>query len=623
MSIGGCANQVKNHTGVLRAGSDGCVCVYDCERSYLPTTFILAGFPLHATAMAASQDGKLLAVAALAECSPGGASAGSGGRGRPATTGCSSGGSSSASGPEQPAIILYNLVTMQPLLQLPVAGHSRVAQLQLLPDSRHVLAVTAAGRLLAYGCADGSLALDVPRCLSDEVCTAAALDPSGSFLVAGSAGGPLKVFGLNALQQLAQPGEAAPCGAAAVISCLPCQDLCPPAGSAVLDAVFAGNSNSPQLLTVGQQGEVCCWSFHGQPASAAAAASNAMAAAAIEPGGAAVSVAAQGPQQASGAAGRPMIHLNVDCTSAAPSAPRAPSCQLGPVPGHSGAATVRPDNPAEQPGPEVQLAYASLESPAPRPLPLVLQNLPPRPPSAPAALPKQPPAHVALPQAALRVRRQQSASLPGSPMRGSHREPPFWEQPPRAPEASLLITATHSQRCTKVVRQQKQLRITSPCKVPGIGAAKQPHRTAAWVEEGVATDRIPPYRPSQQLQLLPPSAAVRHVLGMEASAGFCWQPAGPEPQQQQLVYAAGNTLLSWDLSGRQRQVARLPRQVSALAVHGGLAAAAVQPAPGDGSTADIHLVEVQSGAVRCVLSHHSYAVKVRTAACLVSPQLVV
>ena len=151
MSIGGCANQVKNHTGVLRAGSDGCVCVYDCERSYLPTTFILAGFPLHATAMAASQDGKLLAVAALAECSPGGASAGSGGRGRPATTGCSSGGSSSASGPEQPAIILYNLVTMQPLLQLPVAGHSRVAQLQLLPDSRHVLAVTAAGRLLAYG----------------------------------------------------------------------------------------------------------------------------------------------------------------------------------------------------------------------------------------------------------------------------------------------------------------------------------------------------------------------------------------------------------------------------------------------------------------------------------------
>jgi hypothetical protein len=164
-----------------------------------------------------------------------------------------------------------------------------------------------------------------------------------------------------------------------------------------------------------------------------------------------------------------------------------------------------------------------------------------------------------------------------------------------------------------VVRQQKQLRVTSPYKIPGLSAAMQPQRSAAWVDAEVAGDRVPPYHPSQQLRLLPPSATVRHVHGFDAGAGFCFvQPTESlGQQQQQLVYAAGNILLVRTQSGEQRHLARLPRNISALAVHGSLAAVAVEPVCGDGSTAEVHLVDICSGVVRAVLSHHSYTVQVR------------
>jgi hypothetical protein len=167
-----------------------------------------------------------------------------------------------------------------------------------------------------------------------------------------------------------------------------------------------------------------------------------------------------------------------------------------------------------------------------------------------------------------------------------------------------------------VVRQERRLRVTSPEK-----GSKRGQRTAEWADAEVAADRVPAYRPSHQLELLPPAAAVRRVCGFSAAAGFGWLP--PEQQgERDLLCAAGNVLLAEGLeSGAQRRLSRLPRDVTALAAttDGRLAAVAVQPAAAAGSTADIHLVAL-SGAAEpgAVLSHHSFAVQVcsdRPAAC--------
>ena len=642
------------------------MCTYDTQRSHLPTSFLLAGFPLHATAMAASQDGTLLAVAALAmtssSSSSGGAASGSASGRRPVSRGgpvpAPAPASSSGVARPQAVITLHNLVSKQQTLQLPVAGRSQVSQMQLMPDGRHVLALTAEGRLLGYRCADGSPVANV-ACGLEVPCLASAVDPSGSFLVAGGARGRIKVWGLHQLHQLHQlaphvdalaaeggpagsPAAASSGGGAAVITCLPSQELSAPAGSSVLGAAFMcarAGSGSGQLLTVGEAGEVCCWNFLGQPCNAYTASGAAVdttttgtlvvrqpAAVAA----AAVNISAQQVQPAELCASRGLLfNLQADCRAAAPAAPGADHVQAPGVRFAPGVPKAPP--PQHQQNAEKQAA-AGLASPTPRPLPALLQrHLLPRPPSAPPAQlkPLEPPTTTV-------CRQQQSASLPTTPMRsggsnggGGSKALPFWERQ-QQPEASLLITSVAGERATQVVRQHKQLIITSPSKLPGGSAKRQQggqrqQRSAAWVCGEVASDMIPPYRPSQQLALLPPSAAVQHVSGFEAAAGFHWQSA--ERQQGQLLFAAGNVLLLGDLSAeadseqqqqqqqQQRHIARLPQRITALAASAGgrLVAAAVEPAAGGVLTADIHAVDLQTGAVLAVLSHHSYAVEVRRA----------
>lgn len=601
------------------------MCAYDVQRSYMPTTFVLAGFPLHGTAMAVSADGKLLAVAALSmlPSSPDSCRAG-----RPASP-LAHNGRSSATAP-QPAIVLHSTLGMQPVLQLPVPGSSCVVQLQVLPDSRHILALTEDGRLLGFSCSDGSQVLDVPRCMP-RPCMASALDPSGTFLVAGAAGGQLKVLGLHPLHHLAlgphsfSPGQAL--GQADPTTCiirsLPCQELSAPAGSAVLGAAFLG---SRQLLTVGSAGEVCCWAFHGEPCNSCAASAAPVDASTAgtlvvvkqsqtqEPAG---SHPCQQPlQQLQPAAGqkatRPIIALTADCTSSghAQAATLLASCQ----PAAAAPASEQTGQEQQKPGRRQQLqeAVCSSDSPAPRPLPAALRQLPVRPPSAPA-VPRQQDAAVGC-----RPARgpQQSASLPATPLRGPGKVPPFWERQAQPPEASLLITATPGKRCTQVVRQGKHLQVSLPSTKGCLsGSTGTQLRSAEWVESEVAGDRVPAYRPDQQLQLLPPSATVRRVHGFSAAAGFHWLPAGAQHAEQPLLCAGGNILLREDLaSTQQHHVARLPREVTALAAtaDGRLAAAAVAPAVAEGSTADIHLVGLQEepAAELAVLSHHSFAVQV-------------
>ncbi|KAL4458496.1 hypothetical protein ABPG75_013361 [Micractinium tetrahymenae] len=609
---------------LLSLGEDGCVCAYDAQRCYMPTTFVLAGFPLHATAMAVSADGRLLAVAALS-LRPG--SAGPGGRRPPSPAGGKRGENTSAS-MAQAVIVLHSTLSMQLLLQLPVEGGSRVAQVQLLPDGRHVLALTDSGRLLGYRSSDGALVLDVPRCLGSP-CLTSALDPSGSFLLAGTASGQLKVWGLASLHRLAveesscidgdgQPQEQQ-ATAPDVIRSLPCQERAAPAGSSVLGAAFL---DPRRLLTVGSAGEVCCWSLCGEPWSPCSA---------RQPGdvstaGALVVRMPAGNTAAGASAGQPLGRLQPPpAHQQAVSSPldrlRAACSSRRPATSPGQAATASVDaHSKEQQVPHQLLAMVAGSrpaSPAPRPLPAVLQtHLPPRPPSAPPELPRHPGPPSALITAA--ADRLQSASLPSTPQRARRKQLPIWERYKKVPEASLVVTATPNQRCTKVVRQERQLRISSPAKKGGSGSGASTggkrdleQRSAEWVDAEVEGDRVPAYRPSQQLQLLPPSATVQRVVGFKAAAGFCWLPAGP----QQLLYAAGNVLVAEEMSSaEQRHLARLPRDVSALAAtaDGRLVAAAVRPAAAGGSTADIHLVQLQGGAPGPelpVLCHHSFAVQ--------------
>lgn len=605
------------------AGEDGCVCAYAAQRSYTPTTFVLAGFPLHATAMAVSANGKQLAVAALLL--------------RPGSTGPPARQPAGPAGSKQsipapasmarPVIVLRSTLSMQPQLQVPVEGGSRVSQVQILPDGRHVLALTDSGRLLGFSCFDGRCVLDVPRCMGSPG-LASALDPTGSFLVVGAAGGQLKVWGLQALLSVVDAlsgGDHEECAeAAAVVRSLPCHELAAPAGSLVQGLAFL---NSRSLLTVGSAGEVCCWTFCREPCGPLAA--GGQAGDVSTDGALRVQLPARSAADRSArhtvhslqplAARKPPSALPVDCLPAAVGSQRPATAAARTYP----AAGRLLSKEQQQPAFKALSVTASSRpaSPAPRPLPKALQTcLPRRPPSAPPALPPQPDSPTAAIAAA--ADRLQSTSLPSNPQRGRRRHVPIWERYSKVPEASLVVTATPGKRCSKVVRQQRQLRVTSPAKQEGrsgpchAGKKGEPaaQRSAQWVDAEVESDRVPAYRPSQQLQLLPPSATVQRVLGFEAAASFCWLPGG---SRQELLYAAGNVLLAEDTTAvQQRNLARLPRDVSALAatLDGRLAAVAVRPAAAEGSTADIYLVHLQGGANRAeppVLCHHSHAVQAR------------
>ncbi len=606
----------------LPAGEDGCVAAYDAQRAYLPTAYLVAGFPLHASCMAVSTDGRLLAVAALSMT----ASTAQPSSGRKTDAGVA------AAARAQPVLVLFDTLTLQPMLQIAVAGSSPVVQVQLL-DSHHVLAATADGRLRGYSCSQGSLVVDVPRCLpGPPLCSA--LDPAGNFLVAGAAAGKLAVLGLHALGAMAaaagddpansrrQGGDSTqqqPLGSMdGIITALPTQDVTAPPGTAVLGAVFAHAGR--QLLTVGEGGEVCCWAFDGVACAAHTAGSR-------SPDASQTAVATQ-PQHAGHSSGseqaaepaapaevpdggarpalRPVFNLVADGTAAAAEAPPCPPAGAG----------------------------AACE--APRALPAAIRcRLRPRPPSAPLQL-EFPAATAPALDAGTAARPQRtSTSLPATPLgrqSSGRRAAPFWERQGQPPEASLLISTAGGKRCAQVVRGEHRLVVTSPSKAAAAGGKGGQQRSAAWVAGEVAADRIPPYRPEQQLQLQPPAAAVRHLHGFEAAAGFEWMTAAEDeparrrqpgaPQRQQFLFAAGNVLVAEDLAAavgpqagpqaRQRHVARLPGRITALALSPAscLAAAAVEPVPGGGS-ADIHLVDVEAGEVVDVLPHHSYAVTVR------------
>lgn len=564
---------------LLSLGEDGCCCCYNADGSYAPSSYLMAGFPLHATALAASQDGQIVAVAALR------------------MAGDSSGGGSSSMA--QPLIVLHSRASLQPALKVPMAGTSPVCQLQLMPDARHILAATADGRLRCYSCTDGALVLDVPRCLP-RPCLVAALDPSGTFLVAGGAGGRLTALSLHSLHRTlpAACADDGSGGSAEVLASLPRQELRVPTGGAVLSACFLagdGSGGGLRLLTAGDRGDVCCWAFHGQACNAYSSGAEPLDAteATLVLRQAASSELEAAPAPCSRQAVRPVLNIAADCSTA--------GALTSPLP----AGPAAPD---------------SLDSPAPRPLPTVLQQcLRERPPSAP-------PGRSSL--AAAGGRQRQNASLPATPLRGgSSKEAPFWERQPRPAEATLLVTAaTGGQRSSQVVRQERRLLITSPCK-QAPGSKQQGQRTAEWADCAAADDLIPAHGAGQHLALQPPRATAQRVHGFDAAAGWGWLEAGageqdaagaaPAPaaaQQRLLCYAAGNVVLCEDLAaGRQRHVARLPGDISALAVSadGRLAAAALRPSGGAGGvSADIHLLDVQAGATLAVLSHHSYAVTV-------------
>ena len=595
------------------AGEDGCVCVYDAQRSYLPIAYLLPGpscpLKLHATAMAVSQDGRLVAVASTS-CA---ASASAGG-------GPHSSGSGAATAAPL-ALSLFDATTLQLLVRQPLAGRSRVVQLQLLPDARHCLALTANGRLLGYRCCMGDsgspggalvLVLDIPRCL-DGPCSAAALDPSGTFLVAAAAAsGQLKVWGLH--QLLHQPRSTCCSDAAdappSVIATLPCQQLATPPGSAVLGAAFLG---SGQLLTAGRQGEVCSWAFRGQTCGAPAA------------------VAAVGREPVDASTGSTLLvrqplaatSLNPSVCSMAAGC-RAAGCRAVHSAFTSGGVVamellqqqrrqrqgIAASNPCSRPAPCAE------EDPVPRALPKALAAC--RPPSAPPS-----PAWASA-AASLQPRSRPATATPARPRTaGTQRWSP---QPWVPPEATLLITATGSHRDAKTVRHQTQLHITA--------ASRRGRRTAAWVTVEEAGDRIPRYRPEHQIALAPPEAAVLRVLGFEAGAGFCRLPAADGSgggngggSQGQLVYAAGNVVVEEALplscsaggssgegvaEGRQQHLARLPSRITALAVtaDGQLLAAAAgclgEAAGGanitsSSSTSGIYLIRVDTGATLAVL----------------------
>eukprot|EP00887_Chlorella_sp_A99_P006316 scaffold3.g6316.t1 len=236
-------------------GADGVVCCHEADRKFSPGKMLCTGFPLHAVAMAASPDGRTLAVATT--CQPLG----------------------------EQGIALFSTAALEPLAHLPVAPGTAITHMQLLPGARHVAVATADGRLQAYSCRTGSLVADVPRAHKGG-CQAMAADPSGTFLVTAGSGGRLHVWGLHTLHQLPGGSSIAPAGAEAwraeeplpaqdghgaaaaaahpptatapVLRTLPCQVVAGHPGE-VRDLAFVSQG---QLVSVGDC--MCSWQFSGQ-----------------------------------------------------------------------------------------------------------------------------------------------------------------------------------------------------------------------------------------------------------------------------------------------------------------------------------------------------------------------
>ena len=515
---------------------------------------------LHATAMAVSQDGRLVAVASTSA-----AAASATSQGAPRRSG--SGATTAAAAPL--ALSVYDAATLQLLLRQPLAGRSRVVQLQLLPDARTCLALTANGRLMGYRCCNGGsgstsgtlvLVLDIPRCL-DAPCSAAALDPSGTFLVvAAAASGQFKVWGLHQLHQRSStcPGAGGSARTAVdappgVIASLPCQQLATPPGSAVLGAAFLGSGT---LLTVGRQGEICSWAFPGQPCASSAAAA----------------VVGGVPVDAS--------TLLVKQPLAATSLNSSAQC-------------------------------AEEEAPVPRTLPWALAAC--RPPSAPPA-----------PASASAVAHLAATAKPSRPRTaGMQRRAP---QSSVHSDASLLVTATGSHRDAKTVRHQALLHITAATRRGQRTAAWVTSEAADRIPSYLPEHQLALAPPAAAVKRVLGFEAGVGFCRLPAT-DFVVVGGNDYGSQGLLVYAAGNVVVAEALplscgaggsavegvaEGRQQHLARLPSRITALAVtaDGQLLAAAAGSLDGAAgsagvtsscSTSGIHLIRVDSGATLSVL----------------------
>lgn len=546
------------------AGLDGVLCCYDATRFYTPTKLLCAGFPVHASCMAASTDGKTLAVATADK----------------------------ATGDQ--AILLYGTAILEPLAQLPTARSGPITHIQLLPGKQHVIVATADGRLQAYSCASGRRVVDVAKTHKGG-CQALVVDDSGTFLATGGSNGLVKVWGLHQLHQLGgRPGDVplevdaavdrgspATWGATPELSVLPCQALAGHPG-AIHGLAFVGRE---LVISVGAQAAVCSWRFLGQGCNhGAGGATNTttstLVASLVSSGGQchADQEAAQVPPGERQA--QPDFRLEAESHAGMGPAPAAPV--------HWQESTSVPPDRLQQP--------ERTASPIPRPRPADLHPAHQRPPSAPAAL--------ASPSALPTWDAEQSEprSLPCSPRRSPRpNRPPACADVQPSQERAFLISSSHKgERQVQPVGVERCLEITAAS-----GDGKQP-RSVRWVAQQVPGP--PHYQPAAQFQLAPPSATLRHVMGFTAAAGFTWQPANGS-----IAYAAGNMLLltQWG-SGAQQHMAQLPGPITAMAatLDGKLLAGAAAPAA-DGSGADIHLFYTGRESGKSMLAFHTCSVQVR------------
>lgn len=470
----------------VRAGEDGTVCVYDARRKYLPLRYLPLGAGLAATCIAVSQDGRTIAVGVQAASS------------------------------KQAAVILFNAASMDPKLQFPLPSTSNdtthtaaAVQLHFLPDAGHILSITGDGHLLCHSCSDGGMLLCMPG-LHGGHCTASALDKSGSFLLTGGTDRLMKVWSLHALHTLQQQHE---CGSASaeaevadargagslgcpVIKSLPSQTVVGHPG-AVLSMAFLGSSSSGgggssarEVVSVGAQGELCFWSFFGQPCNAYPA----------------------GPCDTT--------------TSTVVVAPPLTAGQVGSMPAETAGSPL----PQELAPPGTTL----LNDGSP---PQLTRH---------SSSPSAPCLNGCAASQGCDCADSQAIGSPGAGGATPCR-PPFWEQ--QEQPCTLQVTAGHKARTAQLVPLQQKLVISSqgPGGSRGSRAREQTTRSAQWAWEEEPGARVPAYHPEDQLQLMPPTAAVQHVYGFSAAAGFGWDGG-----QQCVALAAGNVLVLDDLKHSQR-----------------------------------------------------------------------
>lgn len=551
-------------------GADGAVWAYDAARAHVPAKLLCAGAPLRATCMAICADGRALVLAAAAPLS--GSVSRKDGRAR------------------EQAIQLYSTAALELLAQLPVHGPAgAVTHLALLPgrQRRVVLAATADGRLQGYSSASGQLVLDVARAHRGG-CQAVAVDDSGTFLATASSSGGIRVWGLHALHQLPPEGGSADAdakasplaGPAGVLRSLPCQLLTGHPGAVRGLAFVAGGL---QLVSTGTQGVVCSWCFHGKPCNADTSAPDNLTSVVVL--ASSVPLDQQQHQLTEHGSSEerqerltcPTFNLTADCRAAA---------TLGAPPTDQAASTA--------------FFPPHLASSSPRTLPAALQpGSHQRPPSAPAVLVEPSQTHAA------GTRMRPSSSLPTSPQRAheTRKEQPLGSSIQDKQQRMVITTDCKGERQVQGVRQERALVISSP------SAGKQ--RSVHWEARDVPANVVPAYRPSSQPQLLPPHAALGHVLGFTATAGFEWWHSS-----RSVVLAAGSMMLMERLGHDGRQgwqqqlVAQLPGPVTAMASapDGTLLASAIAPSCSGGGSSDILLHE-PCGAHCATLRFHSYAVQ--------------